>query len=404
MAQRFVAADVAAEIANRLWRYLSQSSTSSEIAAVAESLFSLPRNELSRLTAAHLAESEATASMLDAAAIVLRELPSSVTRSEVELRTAIRQPVLWPRTYQRQLRTGDDQRFVCRPPERGYDTPLAQLLLLALHRCAELPQLAQLPSKGTLGAKVAARAATAKRLRKHAKLRDVRLVERLPERTLGSLGRYRDVAPLIAWLRQATEALDDRSPRVMRAVIEKRLLPPSRESSLFELFVGFALVDAFVVAGFTELPARLIPNRDVPLARLRRGVEEVSVHWQRPLWKVEGVASSDGRYGGTLDDAGLSQSQLRPDFVIKASNPARLAFVEVKLTTQDGKTAERGGVQDALAYAYDAESLLEKYPEPHGLVVAWNASGRPGPGKLVVADQGSVALAVKAMLGQWAAA
>jgi hypothetical protein len=403
VSQRFVAEEVAQQVGGRLWRYLSQHSDPADVAAVAESLFSLPRNELSRLTAAHLADSDGTTAMLDSASLVLRELPSSVARSEVELRVGVRQPVLWPRTYQRRMATGDLQRYVCRPPERAYDTSLGRLVLLALSRCAELPQLGRLRDQGKLGRKVGKRAARAKHLLGHAKLREVRRVERLPERTLASLRRHRSAVPLIAWVRRASAALDDRSPAMIREVIQERLLPPSQGSSLFELFVGFRLVDAFVARGFSERSQRLIPNPLVPFARLRRGEESLEIYWQRSLWKVEG-ATHGGHYATALGDAGMRKSQLLPDFVIKLSNPDRLAFVEVKLTTQEDKTHDRAGLRDALAYCYDAESILAGYPEPHGLVVAWNAAGRPGPGKLVVADQDAIPAAVSAMLGQWAAA
>jgi hypothetical protein len=401
--ERFDAAEVAKQVESRLWRYLSTNAAPSDLAAVAESLFALPRHELSRLTAAHLADSDRTDQMLQAARAVLRELPSSVSRSEVELRAGVRQPVIWTRTYQRRYATGDQQRYVCRPPERAYDTPLARLVALALDRCAALPELAGLRNRGQLGRKVTERASRAARLRGHAKLADIGAPGRLPERTLASLRRHRRAIPLITWVRRASEALDDRSPQAMREVIQERLLLPSQESRLFELFVGFRLVDAFVAAGFSETQQRLVPNPKVPFARLRRGEETLEVYWQRSLWAAAGV-TADGHYKSALTDAGMSISHLCPDFVLKLTNPARLAFVEVKLTTGVGEPRDRVGIRDALAYSHDAESLLADYPHPHGLVVGWNSDARPGPGEFVVAGQGVIPQAVSAMLSQWSVA
>jgi hypothetical protein len=388
------------EVGNRLWRYLSERAAPSDLSAVAESLFALPRNELGRLTAAHLGASASTAAMLAAVPRVLRELPSSVERAETTMRTAVRPPIQWQRTMQKQFLTGDSQSYVCRPPERAYDTSLGRLVLLALNRCASLPERGSLRGKGVLGSEVAGRAAEAERLRRHAKLREVTEVATMPERALVSLRRHRHAAPVVAWVRESSEALEARAPRVIREVIQERLLLPSQASRLFELFVGFCLVDAFVAAGFAEAQQRLIPNKKVPFARLRRGAEELDIYWQRPLWAVEGSGGS-GRWATALDDAGMANGQLRPDFVIKVSNPGRLAFVEVKLTEAKEGTRDRSGLQDAFAYAFDAESLLAPYPEPHGLVVAWNAEGRPGPGRFVVASQDAIPAAVQAMLAQW---
>jgi hypothetical protein len=401
VSERFDAEAAAAEVGPRLWRHLSAHSTPADLSAVAESLFALPRNELTRLTAAHLAESDATAQMLAAAPRVLRDLPSSVERAEVETRNRIQQPVLWTRTYQRQISTQDRGRFVCRPPERAYDTPLGRLVASTLGRCAELPGLAGLEAKGTLGKEISRRAARARHLRGHAKLRDVRDVGRLPDRALVSLRRHRGAVALIDWARLAAEALDDRVPAVIREVIEERLLPPSQASRLFELFVGFRLLDALVAAGFIEDGRRLLPNAAVPFARLRRGSQSLEIYWQRSLWSVEGVGQR-GRYREALEKAGMSISALRPDFVLRMRNPDRLCFIEAKLTEGDG-TPDRRGLQDALLYAHDAESLLAPFPTPHGLVVAWNAQGSPAPGRVVVADQEEIAAASRVILDQWAA-
>lgn len=400
MSRAFVAEEVAGEVRDRLWLYVSQHSAPSEVAAVAESLFSLRRGELRRLTAAHLADSDRAAAMLAAAPGLLRDLPSSASRSELELRAAVRPPVNWPKTHQRRLASGDRQRFVCRPPERAYDTALARLLLLALDRCAELPQLAQLGSRGELGDKVAARAGRASHLRGHAKLRQVRPVRRLPQRTLASLRRHRGAEAVIEWVRFASLALDDQDPGAVREVIEERLLPPKAAETLFELYVGFRLVDALVAAGFVEVDHRLIANGRVPFATLRRGGQTATVHWQRSLWSLADGAVS-GRYREVLDGAEMRASSLQPDFAISLANPDRLAFVEVKLTTRDGVTRDREGIRDALAYAFDAEPLLAPHPQPHGLVVAWNADGQPGPGRILVADQEAIGDAVATMLDGW---
>jgi hypothetical protein len=403
VSQAFDAVAAAAEVGPRLWRHLSANSTPRDLSAVAESLFDLPPDELTRLTAAHLADLPATERMLKATPRVLRELPSSVERAEIETRNRIQQPVLWPRTVERQRATSDRARYICRPPERAYDTPLGRLVAATLDRCAELPEVAGLKDEGELGRTVAERAASARRFRGHAKLRDVREVGRMPDRMLVSLRRHREAVPLIDWAQMATEALDDRAPSVIREVIEKRLLPPSQAPRLFELFVGFRLLDALVAVGFEEIGMRLAPQSAVPFGRLRRGDETLEVWWGRTIWNIEGV-TNDGRYGNVLAGAGLRVVGLKPDFVLRMRNPDRLAFVEVKLTEVEGTSPERRGIQDALLYAHDAESLLTGLPYPHGMVIAWNAQGKPTHGQIVVAPQGGIGEATETLLAGWAAA
>ena len=399
MIEEFRADEVAAEISGRLWRYLSTHSTPLQLDSVAESLFSLRRGELRRLTAAHLANSMGTEAMLESARAVLHDLPSSVTRSEIELRTALRPPVLWPKTLQRRAATGDTQRFVCRPPERAYDTALGRLVALALDRCLSLPQLAGLTDKGHVGQVISERASIARHLRGHAKLREVRSVQQLPERTMRSLQRHRHAGPLIHWVRQAAEALDDRSPRAIRVVVQQQLLPPSAIEDLFELFVGFRIIDALVSNGFAEEHPHLVPSRMVPFARLRRHHTTASVYWQRPLWAL--AENEGGQFKATLKQAGLSPSQLRPDFLIRLTNPDAIAFVEVKLTTRPNHSRDREGIRDALAYAYDAADFLSNHPYPHGLVVAWNSQGSPLPGQIMVSNQTSILSAMTVALKEW---
>src|SRR3954453_21631020 len=78
--------DLAAFLRERVWAYLAGSAAPTQIAALAEDIFALPRGDVRRLAAIHLLPSREAAAMLDAAERLLRELPSSIYRSRVELR------------------------------------------------------------------------------------------------------------------------------------------------------------------------------------------------------------------------------------------------------------------------------------------------------------------------------
>jgi hypothetical protein len=218
-----------------------------------------------------------------------------------------------------------------------------------------------------------------------------------------SLQRYHHAPEVVAWVRQVAEALDEQVPTAVRDVVEDRVLAPAQASDLFELFVGFRIVDALLADGFREAQVRLIPSKTVPFAALSRGQENVRLFWQRSLWSATGTETSTSTFRAVLDGALMRQSQLRPDFVLKMTNPSRLLFVEVKLTEDGVKTRDRVGIRDALGYAYDAETLLARYPQPHGLVVAWNAEGVPsGLAEILVASQASISAAISEVLARWA--
>jgi hypothetical protein len=54
----------------------------------------------------------------------------------------------------------------------------------------------------------------------------------------------------------------------------------------------------------------------------------------------------------------------------------RLLLVEVKHTGSENKGAVHAGVTDVLAYLYDSDTSLSRFPSPRALVVAWGISAK----------------------------
>jgi hypothetical protein len=391
----------AAKVRSRLWLHLSGSSVPSDLEPAIEDLFRLGRGDLRRLAAASLALQSETAEALVAVERLLRELPASALRREVELVGVVRTPVMWERTIMRQVALSDPSRFVCRPPERQYDTPLAQLLVLALRRFVALVDTAGLPVRAPPGA--GARLADLRRDAllhlAHRKLHDVTAVRRLPDRVLASLRRHSLTGPVLEFNRRATEVLEDFSPAAIRKIVSEALLVPSKPDVLFELVVGFALLDAFRDHGYSLQRLALVPGR-TPFARLWEGTREARLYWHHPLWSIHGDPSQSV-YRRILADAGMTLRHLIPDFLIVQDEPRRVLIVEVKLTEREAYRADRRGILDAMAYLHDAGGELRGLPEPHALVVAWNAEGRPRQGRVLVADQDQIGAAVALILRQW---
>jgi hypothetical protein len=308
--------------------------------------------------------------------------------------------VNWQRTQHRQLATADPTRFICRPAERRYDTPLARLVLLALRQISGLGSLSMLKDKGATGARISEVCKRADRLLHHTKLAEVTEVAYLPERTLESLHRYRHTEPLIAFVRSAREAIDLLHAERLQSVITGQLLAPASNDTLFEMLAGFELVDGLIAQGY-EQQFELITEEQVPFAVLH-GPLQLTLWWQRSIWRVLGDKSLS-RYRSALQASHMPLGTLRPDFLLVSESPARLLIVEVKQTEVEGAKPERRGVLEAMAYLHDAGSRIDAYPSPAALVIGWNADASPGLDRIVVTSQNEIENAVAMVLDAWRA-
>jgi hypothetical protein len=365
---------------------------------------SLPTGELRRLAATHVALAPETQHMLDAMPILLRDLPSSAQRIVAEDRGRIRTPVDWASTQVRRRTTGDPTLFVSRPTTRMHDTPLGRLARYGLRRCADLEGESGLEPSGELGAYVAETSRRARHLLSHAKLRDVVDLTTVPERALMAVGRFPAWNSLVEFCRLVQHTLIDLEPRSIFEVLSRHAISPSRSDTLFELVVGFEIVDALIASGFSDRPGRLIPG-PAPLARLEKGDQRATLWWQKSVWSARQASSSKtSAFQRILREAGLVPSRLRPDFVLVVGPPERILFFEVKLSLV-GAAVDRDGVRDGLAYLYDASEELAGFPTPYGVVVAWDSQGLPSlSSELLLVGQNRVKEAVALALQRWDAA
>lgn len=392
--------EAAASVAHRLWMYLSPAAERMEVAGVIEGLWDLAPGDLRRLTAAHVALDPDTAKMLDAAARVLRMLPSSVTPARVELVGAIRGPTDWTRTRIRQWQTGDPTRFICSPPERRYDTALGRLLLLALTKCEQIIDVSNMGASGARAEELSGLRDYAVRLRHHSKLSEVTLVRSLPEATMRSLSRFPGVAPLVGFLRTVREAVEDLDQAQVTRALSSATLVPSKDDRLFELMVGFAILDH--LASDQRRPSlRLLPDSSGVVAVVPSD-PSLRIYWQRPAWRVLKAADPMSTYHRVLKQAGLPRSSLRPDLVITTRKRDHLLMVECKHTAIGDTTADRAGITDALAYLHDTQHLLQSFAGPKALVVAWGSTATPDTSSdVVVSSYEDISSAVDLVLLAW---
>ncbi len=391
--------DAIREVADKLWLYLSASAQRNDVAAVIEHLWELPPGDLKRVAAAHIALQPETLTMLEACKTVLRELPSSVAASPVELVGVVRGPIDWTRTRARQWQTGDRTRFICSPPERRYDTPLARLVLLALTRCVNLIDAAALDGNGDLSVELRRRRRDVIKTRGSKKLDEVTLVRTVPEPVLRSLTRFRGVEPIIDFLRTVREAVDELDPGRLKHVLGSLALVPTTDDKLFELMVGFSILDHARAAG-RRVMLRVLPGRRGVFAVLE-GDPTLRLYWQKSVAVVMG--GGRGRYQEIRVKAGLTgRSPLRPDFLLVSGDLERILLVEVKHTGREDKGAVHAGVTDALAYLYDLDTSLSRFPSPRALVVAWGTSAKPNAeSDVVITGYETIAPAVASIAEAW---
>jgi hypothetical protein len=400
---RFDAEAIAAQVRDRLWLYIGSHSDTAMLEPVVEELLLLERGDVRRLGALHLLLSDQMSLVVDAAERLLRVLPASAKRVDMETVGSVRMPVQWERTLVRQRSTADPTRFVCRPPERRYDTTLARLIELALRTCLDLASLADVEPAGPAspGAAIARRVEAATRLRAHAKLRHVTRVKSLPSRTLETIKRRPDALALAEFVKRAHQVASDVDTSEIRDVIS-RVLSPQRPDVLFELFVGFKVLDALVGHGLRLTRLRPVPGRRMPFAKfISADGDEYELWWHRAIW-VSHADKSFSAYADVLRAARLRTSPLIPDFLLVRRPSLRVLMIEVKLTEQETGTPDRRGIQDALGYVKDAERFLLRVPEPHALVVAWNSAATPTEHRIVVSSEARVQEALEVVLGTWA--
>lgn len=388
-----------------LSRFLRESASQYPVDGYVDEIFQLPPGELDLLVATHVLLDSRTARMLQAATELTRSLPSSVSRTDEELQATVRGPVDWARTVQRRYVTGDRTAFVCRPTERRYDSALAHLIANSLRECDRLAaatpfDLTRGEHEG-IGEEVRHRVREARQLSRHPKIAHLahRRARDVPEATVEAVIRRRPVArDLAAFLELVSRVNHQRDPAAIADVIRRRVLAPGAADKIFELQVAMSIIDRLRVHGFNQIGPPRILRRQVPLyVGSHADGRRVEVWWQKETWSVFREPNSAIR-GATLRDARMTRGPYRPDLIVTVDPSPRRLLVEAKVTEGAGTADERTGITEMLAYLYDASSVTSNIAPPHGLVAAWNATGKPAHSIVMVSDQDNIGVAVDLFL------
>lgn len=387
---KFVRAEVLDDLQRSLWRYLSPSAIVSE--STSDFVHS-PGNAISEkdfqdVLLVHLALSPLTTQMLSAASLVISRLPSVASRRQVEIDGEVSGDVDFSRTFQRRHETGTETLFVCSPVERRFESLHARILKTALLWCERIGRASPL-TKGQISESIGHHVAEAtllqqvRRTSRHFKLGGVRPLEDPTEAQLERVAGRFGMLPIVEYIRQVRAVLDDRDERAIRKLLREVVLEPSTNDRLFELLVGFSLVDELIARGWTLSSLQAIAGRRDPFAVLERDDHQVIVWYQRAPGSIPHVPEGPSTYRTIRELNGLKPASLRPDFVVR-DETGRILVIEVKLSESDGRGQVRNGITDAMAYLMDRPDLYQNQSLPHAAVVCWDAQGVPDPGSTVM--------------------
>jgi len=328
-----------------------------------------------------LSVSSATAEMLQSAGQLLRSAPGTVKLHAVELYGQVEGSVDWASTLDRQLETGDETLFVCRFGRRRFETPAARLVRTALSM-AEGVGRGLTSDSSEVGTHRRALTDQIHHLGSHPKLIGVRPYKHPSEEQLNRASERPGCAPIVSYIRFIRD-VEARDPRAVARLFDEVVIAPASDDRLFELQVGFRLVEALTSVGWVVELLQAVSGTRLPFARLTRGSSAIAIWQQRALASLP-VKVGSSRYSEYRRMNGLGPSGLIPDYVIQ--HDGGLTLVEVKLTSRDVSQGVMGhvraGMSDAMAYLHDYPSLADG-PNPRAVVVAWGTTAIPDPSATV---------------------
>jgi hypothetical protein len=391
---------VADELRDRLWRYLSSHAVvAGGVRGRTLALTGLDANELDRLLAAHLGISALTADLLADTETLLKRLQARNGTERRQLSGWVEGDVDWERTNQERLDTGDPTLFSCSPAVRMYDSPSTRALVAALKHCSELPQRARL-GQGPVGDVLRSRAELAVKRRAHVKIRDVPSARNISEHRLDRMSRNAGWLSVANYLRWAEHGLDSHDPTVVRELLERTVLRPKEQDKLFELLVGFRVVECLETAGYAQQSLQAVIGSRNAFAVLEGPLGRVEVWRQRSLTALTPPVAPS-RYAQARMDNGMTSSSLLPDWIVHFVQLDLFVPIEVKLYEDAPAAAIRAGVIELFAYLHDRHDLFSSPIRTMSLLVAWDAPGRPASnGPVIIASQDSLSAAVAALLAR----
>lgn len=383
--------EVESELIGRLWNYLAGHAIYVEAGLVLDGLLGLDQGSTQRLIAVRLLNPEIIEPVLGAIESHMRLLKSSSSRDFQEQTGEFTGRVDWPGTFVRRMVTSNPLVVRSAVVERAYDNWEARTLLYALRAIEELIDAAGMAGQGALPIRFRGYKDRCGRLAHHAKLRQAREVVAIPAHRLERLACRPGLEPVGSFVANFQSAVCSADPSTLLKILGSSVLAPVDDETLYELLVGFRLLDALEGMDCVEAHTPLRGLAGAPFAELAHPtMGTIRILRETGVFELAAYRDDASRFRETLESAGMRRSSLRPDFLIEFEYRPCLV-VEVKHTSRDGKTRDRDGIRDALAYLKDAEVVFAAFAGVSALVVAFASEGKPAAGAhIVVCDENRV--------------
>jgi hypothetical protein len=365
---------VIADLKERIWAYLSPSSSPAEMLLDAAALLQMPEGDLVTLSRVMFVVSDEVGRLLGDIPRLLRRLPTVSTYEEERSTERLRGAIQWPLTLSARRAGGPPNLYVTRPAQRDFQNPENELLTFLLREIERLgEQTGWSDSKAEdAGRIVAARTAEATRWNRSRMLSGIEARPPTP-RAVARIrsGRHcrRFHSSLDAWA-VYQKLIDHLEPNAIRLAVERAALTTRTDSILFEIVCLFQVIDVLKDAGWS-----------VPRLRVFRGrLESVATCHEQSLHIWYQSAPKALRHGSRYVDALQEHSfqnpmDLRPDLVLRLQNagePPRWLIIEAKLgEVRTVAASAREALQNLLAYKEAFSKGLGHQSAPIGLGVAW---------------------------------
>lgn len=383
---RWLRSEAELSIGEHLWRFSGASQlTSVGTAPPADPGVAVPTDLFEDILRIHLALGGTADRMLTAAEEIVRRTPGTVAPQTSQTVGYVEGAVLWGPTIEHQLRTGDDTTFICSQGRRRFETLSTRVLTRALTLAEEF---ARPSASGEAPAAQEARSRLERSRRLQiGKLARVRPINFVTEDQLARVAERPGMADVVEFLELSRDALS-LVPSAVERVLSEAVIAPADDDTLFELEVGFRLVEVLVAKGFAIELLQAIRGTPFPFAELRRGDDRIQIWYQRSLRALR--KDTHSLYSSIRSANGLRASSLIPDFILRLPG-GRTVVVEAKLTHRSTRGHVRHGISDALAYLLDTHDVFAGHAFPHAVVVAWDVNSTPNAtARIAVADIASL--------------
>jgi hypothetical protein len=371
-------AELLAEIRDRIWYYLSSSSSPRQLLLEASALLQIPLVQAAELGRVHFLAGDEVRRLIEALPGILRHL-ATTTRSDEEISfDRVSGPIRWGPTLALRASSGLQTGVVTAPAFRAYQTPENEVLVFVLRQIVQLSRtLGWLRRSGWLSSRVGQSVDAATRALGSRALQSV-AVRKPSVRTLRTVrsGRRIRYGPAVAAFDALERLVLNMDRAAVRDTVETAALTASRPDRLLELACLFDVIEALrrEESGWSLSPLRLFHGR-LHLAGKRK--DDTIDLWFQTIPKEFREQSV---YTAVQSTHGFMHPSSRiPDFVIRRTQESGSSWLigEIKLRSDRSvEVAARDALADLLSYRQDFRGVLDLSPEPYGLGIAW---GRAGP-------------------------